>query len=131
MPAVGVVGSIPIEPDLIGSTLVTILVSGTGLNRALTLPAVNARLCILHTTGCVMAGVIEKRDTYERAVRGLVAEGVKRGEFARPDPALVTRAMLGAVNWTARWYRPDGQRSVAEIADSLSDYLVRGLVPAK
>jgi len=48
------------------------------------------------------AGVIEKRDAYERGVRGLVAEGMKRGEFARTDPALITRAMLGAVNWTAR-----------------------------
>ena len=76
------------------------------------------------------AGVIEKRDAYERAVRGLVAEGIQRGEFAQTDPALVTRAMLGAVNWTARWYRPEGPRSVAEIADSLSEYLVRGLVPA-
>src|SRR2546423_11242153 len=76
-------------------------------------------------------GVVEKRDTYERAVRGLVAEGIERGDFARTDPALVTRAMLCPVNWTARWYRPEGPRSVAEIADSLSDYLVRGLVPTK
>jgi len=75
-------------------------------------------------------GVIEKRDAYERAVRGLVAEGMKRGEFGETDPSLVTRAMLGAVNWTARWYRPEGRRSVAEIADSLSEYLVRGLAPA-
>jgi AcrR family transcriptional regulator len=75
------------------------------------------------------AGVIEKRNAYERAVRGLVAEGMKRGEFGETDPALVTRAMLGAVNWTARWYRPEGPRSVAEIADSLSEYLVRGLMP--
>jgi AcrR family transcriptional regulator len=75
------------------------------------------------------AGVIAKRDAYERAVRELVAAGVAAGEFARVDPALVTRAMLGAVNWSARWYRQDGPRSVAEIADSLSDYLVRGLLP--
>ena len=75
------------------------------------------------------AGVIQKRDAYERAVRGLVAEGMKRGEFVRTDPALVTRAMLGAVNWTARWYRPEGPLSVGELADSLSDYLVRGLAP--
>ena len=38
--------------------------------------------------------------------------------------------MLGAVNWTARWYRHDGAQSVAEIAGSLSGYLVRGLLPA-
>ena len=75
-------------------------------------------------------GVIEKRDSYERAVRSLVAEGMKRGEFAQTDPALVTRAMLGAVNWTARWYRREGPQSVGEIADSLSEYLVRGLAPA-
>jgi len=74
--------------------------------------------------------VIEKRDAYERAVRGLVAEGMKRGEFTQTDPALVTRAMLGAVNWTARWYRPEGPQSVGEIADSLSEYLVRGLAAA-
>lgn len=73
------------------------------------------------------AAVIEKRDRYERSVRSLVAEGMKRGEFAAADAALVTRAMLGAVNWTARWYRPDGASSVAQIADGLADYLVKGL----
>ena len=77
------------------------------------------------------AGVVQKRDAYERAVRALVAEGVKAGEFAAADPALVTRAMLGAVNWTARWYRHDGAQSASEIANSLSDYLVRGMLTAK
>jgi AcrR family transcriptional regulator len=77
------------------------------------------------------AAIIEKRDAYERAVRSLVGEGMRRGEFAQADPSLIARAMLGAVNWTARWFRPDGARSVAEIADSLSDYLVRGLLPGQ
>jgi len=71
--------------------------------------------------------MIEKRDAYERAVRGIVAAGVKSREFARCDAALVTRAMLGAVNWTARWYRPDGPQGAEEIADGLADYLVKGL----
>src|SRR5258707_14535036 len=70
------------------------------------------------------AGVIEKRDAYERAVRGLVAEGMKRGEFARTDPALVTRAMLGAVHWSGRLYPSSVPRPVIRIAHSLSDYLV-------
>jgi AcrR family transcriptional regulator len=73
------------------------------------------------------APMIEKRDAYERAVRSIVAAGVKCREFARCDAALVTRAMLGAVNWTARWYRPDGPQGPDEIADALSDYLVKGL----
>ena len=74
------------------------------------------------------AQMIEKRDVYERAIRAIVADGVKSREFARCDAALVTRAMLGAVNWTARWYRPDGPQTPSEIAQALSDYLVKGLV---
>ena len=71
--------------------------------------------------------LIHKRDKYERAVRQLVADGVAKGEFAPCDPSLVTRAMLGAVNWAARWYRPEGAQPVSEIADGLADYLVKGL----
>ncbi|HEX7052669.1 MAG TPA: TetR/AcrR family transcriptional regulator [Burkholderiales bacterium] len=73
------------------------------------------------------APMIAKRDRYERALRSLVAQGVARGEFAPCDAALVTRAMLGAVNWTARWFRPDGAQSAAEVADTVSAYLVKGL----
>ncbi len=74
------------------------------------------------------APVIEKRDRYERAVRALVVDGMRAGEFAKADAPLVTRAMLGAVNWSARWFRPDGPKTSAEIAQSLSDYLVKGLM---
>jgi hypothetical protein len=35
--------------------------------------------------------------------------------------------MLGAVNWTARWFRPDGAQSAGEVAESISAYLVKGL----
>ncbi len=73
------------------------------------------------------APVIARRDAYERALRSMVAQGVARGEFGPCDPALVTRAMLGAVNWSARWYRPEGGRSSTSIADAMADYLVNGL----
>ncbi|MDP1952246.1 MAG: TetR/AcrR family transcriptional regulator, partial [Betaproteobacteria bacterium] len=46
--------------------------------------------------------IIEKRDQYEHAVRALIAKGIKRGEFAACDAALVARAILGALNWTSR-----------------------------
>jgi hypothetical protein len=89
--------------------------------------ALTAHLEVEALPAGMRAAVIAKRDRYERAIRSLVAEGMKRGEFARGDPALVTRAMLGAVNWTARWYRPDGALSVAKIAEGLAEYLVKGL----
>jgi AcrR family transcriptional regulator len=74
--------------------------------------------------------LIEKRDKYEHAVRALIEKGVKRGEFASCDAALVARAILGALNWTSRWYRPEGAQSDAAIAAGLAAYLVRGIAAA-
>ncbi len=71
--------------------------------------------------------IIERRDEYERIVRAVIEDGVREGRFARCDPKLVTLAILGAVNWTARWYRPDGGLPPEAIAQAFSDYLVRGL----
>lgn len=73
--------------------------------------------------------VVAKRDRYEKGVRDLVAGGVRSGEFAPTDPKLTTLAILGALNWSARWYRSDGPRGASSVADVLSEYLVGGLLP--
>ncbi len=73
------------------------------------------------------ARIVAKRDRYERAVRRLVEEGVRAGSFAAPDPALVTRAMLGAVNWTVTWFRPEGPQATDHLATAIATYLVRGV----
>jgi len=71
--------------------------------------------------------LIDKRDRYEQGIRELIEQGIERGEFAHLDSTLVTRALLGASNWTAQWFHPEGSQSVEKIADTLADYLVRGL----
>ena len=73
--------------------------------------------------------LIDKRDRYEQGIRELISLGVDRGEFAPLDSTLVTRAILGASNWTAQWFHPEGSLSVEKIADTLADFLVRGLAP--
>jgi len=72
--------------------------------------------------------IVHKRDRYERAVRKIIADGAIDRTFVRCDAALVTRAILGALNWTARWYRPDGPKAPGEVAAAFADYLVRGLL---
>jgi AcrR family transcriptional regulator len=72
--------------------------------------------------------LVAKRDRYEEGVRNLIAAGVRSGEFASADPALATRAMLGALNWSVQWFRPDGPQTTTEIADGLADYLIQGLL---
>ena len=71
--------------------------------------------------------LIDKRDRYEQGIRKLIKKGIELGEFDPVDSALVTRAILGASNWTAQWFNPDGSQGVEEIAETLAAYLVRGL----
>lgn len=71
--------------------------------------------------------IVAKRDRYERALRALVSLGVRRKEFSTTSPALVTRAMLGAVNMTVLWFRPEGSHSADEVGTALARYLVAGL----
>ncbi len=73
------------------------------------------------------ARIVAKRDRYERAVREIVEQGVRSRAFVPCDPKLVTRALLGALNWTAKWYDPEGETPSAGVADAFADYLVRGL----
>lgn len=72
--------------------------------------------------------VVLKRDRYERLMRSLVTQGMRTGAFRRRDPKLVTLAMLGAINWTIKWYRPEGPKSPSNIAREFADYLIQGLV---
>lgn len=77
------------------------------------------------------AEVIAERDRYERGLRDIVQQGVRSGEFRTLDPKLATFAILGAINWVVRWYRPppDGAVGAAELGAHFADHLVEGLTP--
>lgn len=72
--------------------------------------------------------LLAKRDRYELGVRNLIASGMRTREFVPGDAALMARAVLGALNWSVQWFRPDGEMTAEEIAEKLADYLVRGLL---
>jgi AcrR family transcriptional regulator len=72
--------------------------------------------------------LMAKRDRYEKGVRQLIANGVRSGEFLVGDPALATRAILGALNWTVRWFDREGEMTAGEIADGLAEFLIRALL---
>lgn len=72
--------------------------------------------------------LLAKRDRYEMGVRHLIASGMRNSEFVPGDSALMARAILGALNWSVQWFRPDGEMTAGEIAEKLADYLIRGLL---
>ena len=77
------------------------------------------------------AEIIAERDRYERGLREIVEAGVRRGEFRAVDPKLAVFAVLGAINWIVRWYRPapEGTADPAELGAHFADHLVQGLTP--
>ena len=74
------------------------------------------------------ARIVAKRDHYERGVRALVAAGVRAGTLHATDATVATRAFLGALNWTAHWFRPEGVQSPQQIAGHVADFAVSGLI---
>lgn len=73
------------------------------------------------------AEIVAGRDRYERVLRDLITTGIEAGIFRDVDPKVIVFAMLGSINWIARWYRPDGGLSGDELGRQFADYLLRGL----
>ena len=65
---------------------------------------------------------------YGEVMIGLIEEGIASGEFRTDlDPRLVMFAIIGMLNWTHRWYTPDGKRTLVEIGDEFSELVLQGL----
>jgi AcrR family transcriptional regulator len=72
--------------------------------------------------------VQKQRDAYERRVRDLLEEGIADGRFRRVDAGMTARLLLGSLNWTARWFRPEGGRSAREVGVQAADFLLAGVL---
>ena len=74
------------------------------------------------------SGVVAARDAYERSVRDVIADGIARKIFRPVDAKLATFAVLGSINWLARWYRAGGASSAKEVGEAFSDVFLAGLL---
>lgn len=74
------------------------------------------------------ATVLAQRDEYERILRRLIEEGMDRQVFRPVDAKVAALALLGAVNWTVKWFRPEGGKSARQIGREAAETLVRGLL---
>ncbi len=71
--------------------------------------------------------IIAARDRYERAVRRMITRGIEDGEFRPVDVKIAVFAILGSINWIARWYDPDGALKADELGRQFAAHLVGGL----
>lgn len=71
---------------------------------------------------------VPNRDKFESLWRTVLADGVLTKRFACEDTSLAARAILGIMNWTITWYRPNGTLAIDQIADQYSKLLLNGLI---
>ncbi|MFZ5909525.1 MAG: TetR/AcrR family transcriptional regulator [Chloroflexota bacterium] len=70
---------------------------------------------------------VPQRDRFEALWRETVEQGLREGLFHCESPAMAVRALMGALNWTITWYRPEGPRSIEQIADQYANLFLDGL----
>jgi AcrR family transcriptional regulator len=68
-----------------------------------------------------------RRDIYDFYVN-CIRDGIARGEFRAVDAKIAAFAVIGAANWTSRWYSPSGPKSPREIAEVIADLALQGLL---
>lgn len=78
-----------------------------------------------------MATIRKMRRTFEDHYVTAIKDGIAAGVIRDTDVNLVTKALLGSVNWMHVWYRPGGSRDTAahrdRIAAVFADYAMCGL----
>jgi TetR/AcrR family transcriptional regulator, cholesterol catabolism regulator len=75
--------------------------------------------------------IIAARDRYEAEVRLVLEAGMRAGVFRKTDAKVAAFAVLGAINWIARWYRPEGSLQAEELGDCFADLFLSGLDASK
>ena len=65
------------------------------------------------------------RRAIDTAIRDVVEEGVRSGDFDTPDPAKAATALLSLGIDLARWYRDDGSWTPDSLADFYADLALR------
>lgn len=81
-----------------------------------------------YLTGDNLDRIVEKRRQYELIMTTVVQDGSREGLFSsKLHLKTAVLGILGALNWTAEWYKPDGPDSGEEIGERLADAIMFGL----
>ncbi|MBU8906243.1 TetR/AcrR family transcriptional regulator [Desertibacillus haloalkaliphilus] len=67
-------------------------------------------------------------DEYDRLFRTIINEGIEKGEFRSDlDPKLMTFAVFGVYNYMQRWYAPNNEYSLEDIACQFNGFVLQGV----
>jgi hypothetical protein len=69
---------------------------------------------------------------YVNAVKSIVAGGLRSGEFRSSlPPGIIANALIGMMNSSHMWFRPNGMMDASEIGAGMADMLLDGLATSR
>ena len=71
--------------------------------------------------------VLERSTRHTKKITRLIEAGIADGTMSSPNPIASCDALLGALNWIPKWYRPDSNLSSEDIAEAFIHTFVHGL----
>jgi len=80
-----------------------------------------------HLSGEMAVTIGKGRDQFRTDFETVLKQGMETGEFRSGDAHLDALAILGACNFTAFWFDPDGAMKIEQIADAFADRLLYGM----
>lgn len=75
--------------------------------------------------------MLELGQRFEVALLGIIDDGIAEGVFSIGHRHIAMNYVIGAVNWTHRWYRPSGQLSGEQLGVEMANLVVAGLCGAQ
>lgn len=81
-----------------------------------------------------IASVIALRDSNEKLYLDVIQAGVKSGDFRKVDPRIAVKPLLGALNWTSRWYHPregETQAQRLKLAEEIGRFAIHAFLPQR
>ncbi|CAM3785119.1 HTH tetR-type domain-containing protein [Bordetella sputigena] len=58
----------------------------------------------------------------------VIERGIRDGQFRMVDPHVAAFSLIGMCNWAAWWYKPNGRMSREEVAATMTEIAVNGLL---
>jgi AcrR family transcriptional regulator len=81
-----------------------------------------------YLSGSLRQEVIRERDAFESRIRGILERGIKERVFVDLDITVLSQTIVSGLANTYHWYRKSGQLDPGEIATTVADLFLGGLV---
>lgn len=84
-----------------------------------------------HLSESFLSDFLSMRGRYEKIFLNIIESGIEQEIFKPMDQKLAMMTILSSINWTHQWYNQQGQMSVEEIGNQLSELLIGGITKTR